>query len=52
MAEASPLLGRDPAAGYRRHKPTDSIVRALVAGLRNAGWGGPRSPLHPAADTL
>lgn len=39
MAEISPLLARDPADAYRRHKATDNIVDALVAGLRKAGWG-------------
>jgi hypothetical protein len=38
MAEVSPLLNRDPAAGYRRHQATDEIVQALVKGLREAGW--------------
>ena len=38
MAEISPLLGRDPAAAYRRHQPVDRIVDAMVAGLRKAGW--------------
>jgi hypothetical protein len=41
MAELSPLLGRDPAAAYRRHRAVDSIVDALVAGLRRAGWTEP-----------
>jgi TolB-like protein len=47
MAEATPLLGRDPAAVYRRHQAIDPIVDALVAGLRRAGWtegsGSPQS---------
>lgn len=38
MAEKSPLLARDPASAYRRHQAIDSIVDALVAGLRKAGW--------------
>ncbi|WP_087000659.1 hypothetical protein [Rhizobium sullae] len=38
MAEISPQLARDPAAGYRRHQAIDSIVDALVSGLRKAGW--------------
>ena len=41
MAEAWPLLGRDPAAAYRMHHPTDAIVEALVEGLRDAGWTAP-----------
>lgn len=41
MAELSPLLGRDPAAAYRLHGTVDSIVDALVAGLRKAGWTKP-----------
>jgi TolB-like protein/tetratricopeptide (TPR) repeat protein len=41
MAEAWPLLGRDPAAAYRMHHPTDAIVEALVEGLRAAGWAAP-----------
>jgi tetratricopeptide (TPR) repeat protein len=38
MAEISPLLNRDPTAGYRRHQATEEIVQALVKGLRKAGW--------------
>ena len=41
MAEVSPQLARDPAALYRRHQAVDSIVDALVAGLRQAGWTEP-----------
>jgi len=41
MAEISKLLGRDPAAGRRRHQAVDSIVDAIVAGLRQAGWTEP-----------
>ena len=41
MAEAWPLLGRDPAAAYRMHHATDAIVEALVEGLREAGWTAP-----------
>ncbi len=41
MAEAWPLLGRDPAAAYRMHQATDLIVEGLVAGLREAGWTPP-----------
>ena len=41
MAEAWPLLGRDPAAAYRMHHASDAIVEALVEGLREAGWTPP-----------
>ena len=41
MAEQSPALARDPAAVYRRFQPLDSIVDALVDGLRKAGWTEP-----------
>lgn len=44
MAEAWPLLGRDPAAAYRTHHADDAIVTALVAGLRGAGWTAPSAP--------
>ena len=44
MAEKSPALARDPAAGYRRHQATDEIVNVLVAGLRKAGWTETREP--------
>jgi TolB-like protein len=44
MAALSPLLARDPAAAYRQHKPIESIVDALVAGLRKAGWTAPSAP--------
>jgi TolB-like protein len=47
MAARSPSLARDPAAGYRRHQPTESIIDSLVEGLRKAGWSetGPQSPV-------
>jgi TolB-like protein len=41
MSEQSPALARDPAAVYRRFQPLDSIVDALVDGLRKAGWTKP-----------
>ena len=41
MAEALPLIGRDPAAAYRIHQANDEIVEALVDGLREAGWTPP-----------
>ena len=37
-------LARDPAAVYRRFQPLESIVDALVDGLRKAGWTEPRAP--------
>jgi TolB-like protein/tetratricopeptide (TPR) repeat protein len=48
MAELSPALVRDPAAVYRRFQPLDSIVDALVDGLRKAGWAEPGlvAPVH------
>ena len=41
MAEAWPLLARDPAAAYGMHQATDEIVDSLVEGLREAGWTPP-----------
>ena len=41
MAEAWPLMGRDPATAYRMHQASDEIVEALVNGLRDAGWTPP-----------
>ena len=41
MAEQAPAFARDPAAVYRRFQPLDSIVDALVDGLRKAGWTEP-----------
>jgi TolB-like protein len=46
MAEAWPLLWRDPAAAYRMHHPTDAIVEGLVEGLREAGWTPPEDASH------
>ncbi len=48
MAEISPLLARAPADAYRRHQATDSIVDALVAGLRKAGWSETPPTKNPA----
>lgn len=48
MAKISPLLARDPADIYRRHQATDSIVDALVAGLRKAGWSETPPAKNPA----
>jgi tetratricopeptide (TPR) repeat protein len=41
MAEAWPLLARDPAAAYRKFQADDQIVSTLIAGLRDAGWVAP-----------
>lgn len=38
MAEAWPLLARDPVAAYGNFQADDAIVAALVEGLRAAGW--------------
>ncbi|RYH07794.1 hypothetical protein [Tropicimonas sp. IMCC6043] len=46
MAEAWPLIGRDPAAVYRMHQATDEIVEALVAGLKEAGWTEPATTME------
>ena len=37
MAEAWPLLARDPAAAYRSFQPDESLIAPLVDGLRAAG---------------
>ena len=42
MAEQAPAFNRDPAAVWRRFHPLDSILDALMAGLRKAGWTEPR----------
>ena len=34
-------FNRDPAAAWRRFQPLDSIVDALMDGLRKAGWNEP-----------
>jgi len=47
MAEVWPPHARDPAAEYGQHKPIDSIVDALVAGLRKAGWTEPNAVSAP-----
>lgn len=44
MAEASPLLARDPATAYRLHQAEETIVSALVDGLRAAGWREQAAP--------
>ena len=40
-AETSPAMARDPAAVLRRAHPTEDLLDALMAGLRNAGWTEP-----------
>ena len=41
MAKQAPDFARDPAAAFRRFRPLDSIVEALMDGLRKAGWKEP-----------
>ena len=41
MAEQAPAFNRDPAAVWRRFHPLESIVDALMDGLRKAGWTEP-----------
>ena len=41
MAEQAPVFNRDPAGVLRRFHLLDSIVDALMDGLRNAGWTEP-----------
>ena len=51
MAKQAPAFNRDPAAVYRRFHPLESIVDALMDGLRKAGWKtAARSPAAAAAD--
>lgn len=38
----APDFYADPEAVYRSHQPTDEIVEALMAGLRQAGWQPPK----------
>ncbi len=38
----APEFFADPEAVYRSHHPTDEIVEALLAGLRQAGWHEPQ----------
>ena len=45
MAEQAPSFDRDPAAGFRRFQPIDSITDAFMAGLRKAGWKEPGAVL-------
>ena len=52
MAEVWPPHAPDPAAEYRRHQPIDSIVAALVAGLRKAGWTEPGAAPPPGGNDL
>ena len=52
MAEIWPPHALDPAAEYRRHQPIESIVVALVAGLRKAGWTEPGAAPPPSGHDL
>ena len=45
MANRSPALARDPAAGYRGYQAIESSVDSLVAGLRKAGWSEPATQI-------
>ena len=38
MAKQAPVFARDPATAWRRFLPLESIVEALMDGLRKAGW--------------
>ena len=38
---AWPAFLRDPAAAYRVHRPTEDLLRTMMAGLRQAGWKQP-----------
>jgi hypothetical protein len=44
MAKQAPAFARDPAAVWRRFQPLESIIDALMDGLRNAGWTEPGAP--------
>jgi tetratricopeptide (TPR) repeat protein len=50
MAKQAPAFNRDPAAVYRRFHPLESIVDALMDGLRKAGWTEPGAPAAAAGD--
>jgi TolB-like protein len=47
MAERWPLLGSDPARALSMHHVHESIIEAMIAGLRNAGWK-PEAPVDGA----
>jgi hypothetical protein len=51
MAERWPLLGSDPARALSMHHIHESIIDAMIAGLRNAGWK-PEAPVDIARDTM
>jgi TolB-like protein len=51
MAERWPLLGSDPARALSIHHVHESIIEAMIAGLRNAGWK-PEAPVDGAGDTM
>ena len=42
LEAVAPEFFADPEAVYRSHHPTDEIVEALLAGLRQAGWQEPQ----------
>jgi TolB-like protein len=52
MAKQAPAFNRDPAAVYRRFQALESIVDALMDGLRKAGWTEPGAPAAAAGDRL
>ncbi|AML50943.1 hypothetical protein [Falsihalocynthiibacter arcticus] len=41
MAQAWPLLARDPAATFRNFRVVEETIAALMNGLRDAGWEPP-----------
>jgi tetratricopeptide (TPR) repeat protein len=41
ITEQAPDFARDPATAFRRFLPLESIVEALMDGLRKAGWKEP-----------
>jgi tetratricopeptide (TPR) repeat protein len=43
MAKQAPDFAGDPATAFRRFLPLESIVEALMDGLRKAGWKEPAS---------
>ena len=47
MAKQAPAFNRDPAAVWRRFHPLESIVDALMDGLRKAGWTEPSGSAMP-----
>jgi TolB-like protein/tetratricopeptide (TPR) repeat protein len=47
VAEQAPGFYRDPAGAFRRFEPLESIVIALMDGLRKAGWNEPTADPAP-----